>query len=152
MVIFVHLRNFHVITFNHVINFMNKTFIHVINFINWNSSILYGSLLSIQASNCCALLVVMMKWLFKSEVILWKLSSIPMKILNGWNDFLKWIDFVKIKLHSNENGWNNFFKWIDFAKIKLHSNENIEWMKYFFKCIDFVKIKLHSNENIEWMK
>ncbi len=25
-----------------------------------------------------------------------------------------------------------FLKWGDFVKIKLHSNENLEWMKFFF--------------------
>ncbi len=49
--------------------------------------------------------------IFKNELILWKLSSIQMKIWNGWNDF---------------------FKWVDFVRIKLHSNENMEWMKWFF--------------------
>jgi hypothetical protein len=43
----------------------------------------------------------MMNWLKKNELILWKLSSIQMKILNDITYNLNWIDKFQIELNSN---------------------------------------------------
>jgi len=63
-------------------------------------------------------ILLMINWLKKNELILWKLSSIQMKILNDITYNLNWIDKFQIELNSNfiekkrnANLWERYSKY-----------------------------------------
>ncbi len=62
----------------------------------------------------------------KLELILWKLSSIQMKILNDIASNLKWIKFIKFELNWGEMGYKLVYKVLKIYLMTMVEKQNFE--------------------------